>query len=123
MTQDENMYQGAVIEAKTQKWEFRVFNFCSDILTEDEAKVFVGPTEANLKRNFDTQRLIRDLQHPNRMWMVDSLGRMTHYISWGPPGGEWRADTEPGTCPTCGDRGSFIRMALTCPAHGVFGGC
>lgn len=26
-------------------------------------------------------------------------------------------------CPSCGHRGRFIRMALTCPTHGVFGGC
>lgn len=25
-------------------------------------------------------------------------------------------------CPTCGNRGTFIRMALCCPLHGFFGG-
>jgi len=28
-----------------------------------------------------------------------------------------------GDCPKCGHRGEFIRMALCCPQHGVFGGC
>lgn len=26
-------------------------------------------------------------------------------------------------CPRCGHEGEFVRMALTCPTHGVFGGC
>lgn len=26
-------------------------------------------------------------------------------------------------CPKCGHAGDFIRMALCCPVHGVFGGC
>ncbi len=26
-------------------------------------------------------------------------------------------------CPKCGHPGEFIRMALCCPEHGVFGGC
>lgn len=27
-----------------------------------------------------------------------------------------------GTCPQCGDKGKFIRMALCCPQHGAFAG-
>ncbi len=26
-------------------------------------------------------------------------------------------------CPKCGHLGDFVRMALCCPAHGIFGGC
>ncbi len=26
-------------------------------------------------------------------------------------------------CPKCGHMGEFVRMALCCPTHGVFGGC
>jgi ribosomal protein L32 len=26
------------------------------------------------------------------------------------------------SCPKCGNRGSFIRMALVCPTHGAFAG-
>ncbi len=26
-------------------------------------------------------------------------------------------------CPKCGHQGNFVRMALCCPHHGVFGGC
>jgi hypothetical protein len=29
----------------------------------------------------------------------------------------------PQGCPKCGHEGKFIRMALVCPAHGMFGGC
>lgn len=28
----------------------------------------------------------------------------------------------PDGCPKCGHRGTFIKMALCCPKHGVFGG-
>lgn len=66
----------------------------------------------------DTCRLVSDLETVGMYWMVDPMGRMTHFFR------KSAAMTpEPGTCPTCGDRGSFIRMALTCPTHGVFGGC
>ncbi len=34
-----------------------------------------------------------------------------------------RDESKPeGTCPKCGDVGRFVRMALCCPIHGMFGG-
>jgi ribosomal protein S27AE len=30
---------------------------------------------------------------------------------------------EKGTCPKCGHAGTWVRMALKCPEHGVFAGC
>jgi hypothetical protein len=35
---------------------------------------------------------------------------------------EAAAKANNGTCPKCGHVGNFIRMALCCPTHGMFGG-
>lgn len=36
---------------------------------------------------------------------------------------ETEKTNEKGTCPKCGHAGTWVRMALKCPEHGVFGGC
>jgi hypothetical protein len=120
---DEKVYQGMIVDAKTQQNVCSIIVICPDILSGDEDKVFDKVKNPLQIWDPSIRRLVRDLQHPNRMWMVDSFGRMTHYINWGSPACTGNTGFQPGTCPTCGDRGTFIRMALTCPTHGVFGGC
>jgi len=49
-----------------------------------------------------------------------------YFHSWFPeanPCAEIKVATKPVGCPRCGHAGDFIRMALCCPQHGVFGGC
>lgn len=64
------------------------------------------------------RRGIFDLERADRIWLVDELGRMTHYV-------EAKVVMNKGKdgCPKCGNVGQFIRMALTCPQHGFFAGC
>ena len=109
---------GHIVNARTQEVEMRIFFIGPDVSSVDE-QMMMETYGFRTPPQYKTMRLIRDLDSVERMWMVNDMGRMTHYIQWNPPPPVY----EPGTCPTCGDRGSFIRMALTCPTHGVFGGC
>jgi hypothetical protein len=36
---------------------------------------------------------------------------------------EIKCEPKENGCPKCGHLGKFVRMALCCPTHGVFGGC
>lgn len=64
------------------------------------------------------RRGIFDLERSDRIWLVDELGRMTHYVE----AKVVVSSTKEG-CPKCGHLGRFIRMALICPQHGFFAGC
>lgn len=67
----------------------------------------------NLRPSASWSRGIFDLENPERIWLVDSEGRMSHYLE---------ARSLRGGCQTCGHTGVFVRMALCCPAHGAFAG-
>jgi hypothetical protein len=120
----DHFYVGEVIEARTGKLtDTKIDTWPSNVrgTTPEWILAYIKIHNYKTYKALEAVRLIPDLEDPAKMWIVDTVGRITHYILWSTNG------TKPaiakGTCPTCGDRGSFIRMALTCPTHGVFGGC
>ncbi len=65
---------------------------------------------------------VHDADDPSRIWLVDEYGYMSHSLEPITLGDAIKPKENDGSCPKCGERGSFIRMALVCTKHGMYGG-
>lgn len=108
-----------LVEARTQRTEGR-FDTIKPMTDDNDTVEWRCLMERlhGVRPGHAWRRGIFDLEKTDRIWLVDELGRMTHYVEARPA-----IEKKKGGCPKCGHLGDFIRMALTCPQHGFFAGC
>ncbi len=63
------------------------------------------------------QGFIKMQQNAKDSWRQPIFGIDDNVTHWYP------LATKKDGCPKCGHEGNFVRLALTCPEHGAFGGC
>lgn len=65
---------------------------------------------------------VHDADDPLKIWLVDEYGYMSHCLEPLGFGAELQPRNSDGACPTCGEQGRFVRMALVCSKHGFYAG-